>query len=187
MLIDNYPAGESVIKYAHLKDAMTPGLTDAVADVGSVAVTIENSKFSGDKYYGVDFDYGAAITAFSNNVVSTGTRYAMRVSMAYLPVIGTTNVFENGEEVFLRGASLVDQPNTVWQNLGVPYYIETSVSIGNDNGTASLIVEPGTTVRMKANTRITRGRIQSGLRFDESDRHADGKDHLHTGTRDGYG
>lgn len=161
MLIDNYPAGESSIRYAHLKDAKTFGLTDAVAHVGSIAVTIENSKFSGDKHFGVDFDYGAVITVFSNNVVSTGTRYAMRVSMADLPVIGTTNVFENGEEVFLRNASLVDQPNTVWQNLGVPYYIETSVSIGNSTGTASLIVEPGTTVRMKANTRIQVGAYSS--------------------------
>ena len=152
--IDNYPAGESVIRYAHLKHAKTFGLTDAVAHVGSVPVTIENSKFSGDKYYGVDFDYGSIVKGFSNNVVSTGTRYAMRVTMAYLPVIGKSNIFENGEEVFLRGADLITEPNTVWQNLGVPYYIETSVTIGNNDGTASLIVEPGTTVRMKANTRI---------------------------------
>lgn len=162
MQIDNYPATESVIRYAHLKDAKTFGLTDAVAVVRSVAVTIENSKFSGDKYFGVDFDYGAVINAFSNNVISTGTRYAMRVTMEYLPVVGATNVFENGEEVFLRGASLVNQPNTVWQNLGVPYYIETSVSIGNDPGTASLTVEPGTTVRMKANTRIHVGGYSPG-------------------------
>src|SRR5204862_456427 len=96
------------------------------------------------------------LNSFSNNTVAAGSKYSIRVSMDELPTVGKTNTFQTGKDAYLRAAN-VTQANTVWQNLGVAYYVDNGFMVGSVDGTASWTPEAGITVRMKANTKISIG------------------------------
>jgi hypothetical protein len=133
-------------------------------NLGAVRVDGTNIKFdhnlvrkSGSN--GVWVSYAGYFSDFTNNTITSCTKYAVRIGAANVPTIGAGNTLtgntKNGIEVF---HSAVTTSGT-WLNHGVPYVVTDDVSIDSD---ATLTIEAGCTIAFDPDVEFFCGYASAG-------------------------
>ncbi len=119
-------------------------------------IGVANTELSHGKEHGFNAVYSSSeILTFSNNVVTDNAKYPINSSTLYGHAYNGTNDFSgNGQDyIFLRYTNNI-QGNYTWQKTNVPYLIDGSIRIGDNQ---SLTVAPGSSILFED---------ESGLRVD---------------------
>lgn len=117
-------------------------------------ISMNNCTVSYISNYGIDASYdsytrkGGFIT-FENNKLINTKECGLRINVAKLNTIGSSNTFINAKGISLEENIMGQLLPQTWKNLKVPYIIE-----GRMHVQASLTIAPGTTIKFEKGTRL---------------------------------
>ncbi|MBN2379273.1 Ig-like domain-containing protein [candidate division WOR-3 bacterium] len=103
---------------------------------------------------GIALNPGGYFETFENNTITDCGRYPVSIYPDYVRTIGSGNSFTGNTQdfVLIHGGDVTT--TGTWANLGVPYEIESDISIGDAGKNPVLTIAPGSTLE-----------FQSGIEF----------------------
>jgi len=121
-----------------------------VIDGSSVAIT--NSTFKNSQTMGISLSDDGYFEEFTGNVCEDNAGVPIQIYGNYAHTIGSGNVFNTGTGILVK-ADDMEQSDVTWLKQNVPYIIDGLLKI-ESLSSAKLTIEPGTTVKFTASSRI---------------------------------
>ncbi len=114
--------------------------------IEEATVSITYCTFSNSESYGIKLSTNGDFANFTNNTFISQKLYPITIYANAVATIGGDNSFETGSSIYITDNSFDISGSYTWLNQGVPYFIDGTIRVGNQNGT-TLNIDAGTVLK----------------------------------------
>jgi hypothetical protein len=126
------------------------------------SVRVRDCVFTHSLSYGLFCGDNGNVAELSGTGFSDCARYPVRIPGALVGTIGTGNDFGDGSRPGIEVGGGFITASTTWPNPGTPYFLSSTVSIGDAGGVPVLTIAPGVTVMCTSGAAIEVGVSEPG-------------------------